>query len=87
MEQRMIKQVEKDILVVREQLLQLEMERTSRPDPVDALQQQKQDMVEFDASVNCLRVLSKCFWRFEQATPVFKEMEDALVSLMDRKTR
>ena len=33
----MIKQVEKDILVVREQLLQLEMERTSRPDPVDAL--------------------------------------------------
>ena len=86
-EQKIFRQIEKDLLAFKELRFQEEMERDSKSKPTDARSQQEEDKQEFAETINDLAGLSKCFWRLNEAEGAFKQIGECFKKFMDRKDR
>ena len=69
-EQMIVKQIEKDLGKLKEQLLQSQLDSAKESGPLTADQQQEANGRELQKAIDFLRKLTTCFWRFPEAEPV-----------------
>ena len=86
-EQMIVKQAGKDLLKLKEKLLQLALDKEKRESVNDAFAQQEQNERDFAESVDNLRELGQCFWRFAEVEPILNTVLIKFEEIMEKKRR
>lgn len=82
-----VKQAEKDLQKLKEKLLQLALDKENRESVIDAFAQQEQNERDFAESVDNLRELGQCFWRFAEVEPILNTVLRKFEEIMEKKRR
>lgn len=80
-----VKQAERDLLKLKEKLLQQALDKERRVVPPDADEQQKVNDLDFNESIENLKNLGQCFWRFVEVEPILTTVLNKFENLMEKK--
>lgn len=84
-EQMIVKQAERDLLKLKEKLLQQALDKERRRVSPDANEQQKINDLDFNEGIQNLKCLGQCFWRFVEVEPILTTVLNQFENLMEKK--